>query len=321
MFKIVLLYGALAATIPLAKATLLYVTPFLCIGVRMILGGLLLLGMHRLNGGRVTVARKHWSLFGLIALFHIFLSFTAEFWALQYVSSVKDALFFNLSPFITALLALLFLGEKITFLQVCGMTVATAGIIPMVLADSGSEQVLGWNGFVSLPEIALFIAVVSACYGWILVSKAHNTHGYPVFLINGICMFMGGVGSFVLSLIVDGVPIIRCPDMGSIALFDRWCIGSFGCLWGSLLVFLCYIVLQILFANIIYFNLYAALLRTYSVTLLSLCGFMTPILAGLIGWLLFGEQIPSGFMLATISITVGLYLFDYPSRRKTKNNS
>ena len=72
--------------------------------------------------------------------------------------------------------------------------------------------------------------------------------------------------------------------------------------WRSLL-------LLILIGNVICFNLYGKLLQTYSTTMLSLFGFVTPLFTALFNWLWFGQTVSYAFFAKIILVAVGLYIF------------
>ena len=104
MILVILLYLLFASTFTLGKAALSYVSPFLFIGIRMICGGSLLLAYYCfIARKKVIIHTNDYSLFLRIIIFHIFCAYTLEFYALEYVTSAKACLLFNLSPFITAL--------------------------------------------------------------------------------------------------------------------------------------------------------------------------------------------------------------------------
>ncbi len=129
MLLVLLLYFLFASTFTIGKAALFYISPVLLIAIRMIVGGLLLLGMHYFF--RRSDWRFEWRDVGSffnITLFLIFISFISEFWALKYVTATKACLLYNMSPFITALLAYLILNEYLTMRQWLGLIIGFFGL-------------------------------------------------------------------------------------------------------------------------------------------------------------------------------------------------
>src|SRR5258708_6632075 len=170
MIFVIILYLLFASTFTLGKAALLYVSPFLFIGVRMMLAGTLLLGYYRfIAQQKITVQKKDYSLFARIILFHIFCAYTLEYWALEHVTSAKACLLYNLSPFITALFSYFLYAERLTYRQVCGLIIGFLGFIPILIAQSPEEQ-LSWHiGLFSCYEMALIASVISSAYGWMVM--------------------------------------------------------------------------------------------------------------------------------------------------------
>ena len=112
MILVLLAYLFLSSTCVIGKAALVYAQPIFLIGVRMTLGGILLLAyIYFFDKSQWKFKKEDFWLFVQIAFFHIYLSFILEFWSYKYVTASKAAFMFNLSPFITALFAYLFFRE------------------------------------------------------------------------------------------------------------------------------------------------------------------------------------------------------------------
>ena len=304
MILVILLYFLFASTFTLGKSALYYVPPFLFIGMRMLFGGSLLLAYYRcIAKQKIAIAQYDYSLFLRIIIFHIFCAYTLEFWALEYVTSAKACLLYNLSPFITALLSYFLFSERLSSRQILGLVVGFLGFIPILIAQTPLETI-GWHlGFVSCWEIALIASVVSSAYGWITMKRLINK-GYSFIMINGIGMIGGGTLALILSLCKEGLPMMKNVSVTHQSLALQY--GTFG---ESLIMLAFYSLSLIIIANIICYNLYGYLLSRYSATFLSFSGFMTPLFAALLGWLFLGEQVTWHFFATISLVVVGLYLF------------
>lgn len=294
MFLVAFLYMAIASTFTIGKLALQYLHPMLLIGLRMTLGGSFLLGyLYFFKRCAFTFKKEHLFDFIAIILFHIYFSFIAEFWALQYLSSAKICLFYNLSPFITAIFSYFWFSEKMTLKKMLGLSIGFFGFLPVLLAGESSEVFSSSFLFFSWPELAMLFSVVSACFGWILVRKLGRA-GYSMLTINGVGMFAGGILSFVTSFFIEGVPSLKMVT------------GSVGTTIG---IALGYTMMLILLANVLFYNLYGHLLKHYTATFLSFAGFMTPFFAALFGWVFLGETVSRSFFLTILFVLIGLYLF------------
>jgi drug/metabolite transporter (DMT)-like permease len=302
MWLVLLLNMLFASSFTFGKAALAYVSPFLLISFRMLIAGAgMLVYQYFFNRKYWSFNRSHIWLFAQYTLFAIFISYVCEFWSLQYITSAKACMIFGLTPFLTALIAYTFLSERLTKRQWIGLIIGFLGFIPIVMTSDASESVAGSFGFLSVPEIVLFCAVLSASYGWIIMQQLVSDRSYSTVMVNGIGMLMGGVLTSIVSLIFEGWPTIKIPPQAV-----TWSVDPF---WGSFGMFLLYAGLLIVIANLICFNLYGVLLRRFSATFISFTGFTQPLFASLFGWLLLSEKITWHFMASVVIVTAGLYLF------------
>jgi drug/metabolite transporter (DMT)-like permease len=309
MFLVLFQYLLLASTFTLGKAVVQYASPIFFIGVRMILGGSLLLGYI------VLFNRKSWKFttqdlgaYVQLMLFHIYINFLCEFWSLQYVSSAKACLLYNLSPFVTALLSYYMFTERLTSKKWLGLAIGMLGFIPILYAQAPQEGIAGQFWGISLPELSLLTSVCSAAYAWLVIKKLVQQRGYSILMLNGIAMTSGGILAFITSLIVDGTPHIHCCAVPQDSL-SVWMANLMGTQEVGLLMFIIYLLALLVIANIICFNVYGFLLKHYSATFLSFAGFTTPLFTAVWGWLLLGETIGQSFFVSLGITFAGLYLF------------
>jgi drug/metabolite transporter (DMT)-like permease len=304
MILVIFMYALFASTFTLGKAALAYVSPFLFIGIRMILGGSLLLAYFRyIKKENIVIRKADYRLFLCIILFHIFCAYTLEFWALEYVTSAKACLLYNLSPFITALFSYLLFSERLSYRQICGLIIGFLGFIPILVAQTPLEKIGLHVSFLSVYEIALIASVASSAYGWMMVKQLLHRQ-YPLLLINGVSMTGGGILALLLSLITEGALGIKEATTTSPYLVDL-----FGVSGERIIMLGGYCLALVIIANIIGYNLYGYLLTRYSATFLSFAGFMTPLFAALLGWVFLGEQVTWHFFVTISMVILGLYLF------------
>lgn len=295
MFLVAFLYMIIASTFTIGKLALQYVQPIFFIAIRMLLAGLLLLGyLYFFRRSKLFFHKKNLWDFVSIIIFHIFFSFVLEFWALNHLNSSKVCIFYNLSPFISAIFSYFWFGEKMTKKKFLGLSLGFLGFLPIIIARGGAGEVsLGAVWFLSWPELMMLFSVTSSVYGWTVVRKL-AWQGYDIILINGIGMLGGGILSLITSFFVEGYPTInRVSDSMATDLFT--CFG--------------YMLLLIFLANVVFYNLYGFLLHRYTVTFLSFAGFLTPLFAAGYGWIFIGEAVGWSFFLTIFLVFWGLYLF------------
>jgi drug/metabolite transporter (DMT)-like permease len=299
----------MASTFTLAKTAVFYMHPIYFIGLRMLIAGGVLLGYL------AWFKREHWRSivserwqFAQIVIFHIYCAYVFEYWALQYITSSKACLLYNLSPFITALIVYLLFKQKLTTQKWIGLTIGFAAMLPILATHSYQEDYFTGIGFLSLPELSLLAAVVSAAYGWIIVKDLVVTKGYDPMMVNGYGMAGGGLAALLTAFIYEGFS----PFVWPAHVEDRvgtWLMPILGINGTTIFMgFGCMIAL-IIISNIIGYNLYGNLLRRYSATLLSFAGFMTPFFASLFGWYFLAEPLTAAFFISLGITVIGLYLF------------
>lgn len=312
MFLIILLNTLFASTFTLGKAALAYTQPIFFVGIRMLVAGLLLLGYHRFFSKHdKTIHKSDWFLFIQLMVFQIYIAFVGEYWALQYITSAKASLLYSLAPFLTALFSYGMFKEQITGKKIIGLVAGFVGFIVIACTQTQGERATEHFLFFSSAELILLISVASAAYGWLVLKKLMH-RGYSFAMINGVGMFGGGVFAFVTSLVQEHNPLtISVPQHTSAyaGLFESFIRNSLPQAYASIFLFLLYMVLLIIIANIICYNLYGYLLHYYSATLLSFSGLMIPFITAFFGWIFLGEQITLSFFVSALLIFCGLYIF------------
>lgn len=252
----------------------------------MITAGCLLLGYQIvIRRQRFYIPRADWLLFAKVSLFHIYIAFILEFWALQYLSALKTTLIYSSTPFIAALLSYFLLSERLSKQKIVGIIIGLAGLIPVIMASVGGTEMREFAS-ISFPELVLLISVTSAAYAWFIV-KALMDRGYSLPMINGTAMLGGGLMSMLTAFIFEGFshPVNNWPQ------------------------FLFWIGMLILVANIMVYNLYGWLLKRYSITFVTFSGFLCPSFGTLYEWLFMGGTITWHYILSLALVTVGLYVF------------
>jgi len=317
MILLIILYMLFASTFTIGKAALAYTTPMLLISMRMLAGGTLLLGyFYFFHRNSIRFNRKDTDLLLRIAFFQYFAAFILEFIALQWMSSGKASLLWNFSPFITAVISYIVLGEKISAKKTTGLMIGFLGLLPIVYAAAPEEDIVGNLLHISLPELLVLTAVACAGYGWILFGKAQKA-GYNTIFINGSTMLLAGIGALFSSFLFEGYPHIIPPTSCLSRDIPSLC-ALFGIYGASIALFFFYALALTVISNIICFNLYGYLLRSYSVTFMSFAGFMTPLFAAVYGRIFLNEQVGPSFVYSFLIVLVGLLIFFQEELKNTE---
>ncbi len=288
----VAMYAIWSSVFSFGKLALAFSPPIFLTGSRMILGAALLLGYIAIyKRSHFKMAKKQWFSLFLLGFFSIYLTNILEFWGLQHLSAAKTCFIYSLSPLFTAILSYVHFKEKINGKKWLGLGIGFVGILPVLFTQTGSENIFE-SSFLSLPTIAIMVAVLASVYGWILLRvNLKNTEVSPL-MANGTSMLFGGTIALIHSFFIDSwnpLPIAQ---------------GHTSEVMGIIMV------MTLLF-NVLCYNLYGMMLRRYTATFLSFIGLLSPIFASLNGWIFLGEPLSWTILLSTAIVSSGLSLVYY----------
>src|SRR3990167_565551 len=287
LYLVVVLYALFASTFTLSKIALSYCSPILFTGIRMLIAGALLLGYQVIRRRTIAIQFSDLKLFLALTAFHIYIAYITEFIGLQSMGSAKAALIFNMSPFMTALVAYCMFHEKLTVKKWIGMLIAFAGFIPLLRDFAPLEQGIVM-GSLSCAEFYLLVSVLSSAVGWNIMRLLTVERAYSFVTANGYAMLGGGVASLITAFACERPFAI---DALTHSNFIQATLGV------------------IVISSLICYNLYGYLLKQFSTTFLSFCGFMTPLFALLFGYYLLSETIEFDFFITVCAVVVGLFIF------------
>jgi len=287
MWLIVLLYALFSSSFVIGKVLLTYTSPIFLCGIRMALGGSILLTYQYFYAHKhFRFKMRHMKYYIQIIVFGFYLAHILRFWSLNNMPSFKACFLMNIAPFFTAFYSYLFFKEKMTYKQWGGLGIGFLGMIPMLLTSSPGESKFGEFAFISWPELSILVSVGIHTYSWIIIRKLIKDKSYSPMMVNGIGMTAGG----------------------ALALLTSFLMGSF---WpvSDFLPFMGLLMLTVIISNIICYNLYGYLLKSYTMTFLSFAGFISPFFGALYGWMFLKETVGWPFYVSTFFVFIGLYLF------------
>ncbi len=286
MFLIVFLYALLAGTFTLGKMILAYTQPIFVVGMRMSISGAILLLYHFVtNRTQLRIQKQHIVPFIKATIFTIYIPYLLRYWGLVYLTPSKACLIYHCGPFLSYFFSYIFYNEAARFKKITGLCIGFVGLLPLIItsASAATQQ----HGLYFLPELAILIAVSCMSYGWLIIHQLINQEQYPPSMTNGIIMFAGGICALLTSFIFEDPQLYITEFMPFATL----------------------LALIIIVSNLICHNLYGALLRSYTPTMLSFTSFLSPVFTALYGWLFMNEVIPWYFYLSSLIIFSGLFLF------------
>ncbi|HBL98273.1 TPA: hypothetical protein DDZ86_01355 [Candidatus Dependentiae bacterium] len=292
-------YALFASATTLNKLILFHLPPLFYVGIRMLASGIIILTYQAFKSPRMKMCHlkpdiKHLLVIGA---FTTFLPSVLKAFALKNLISSKATLIASMDPFVTALYAYFLWGERMSRSQILGIAISFAGIVILLWTTSPAEASFFSIGILSLPEIAAFVSMVIARYGWILAQRVIHSERYTPTELNGLIMLIGGSYALITSTLTENVDFNAIPTT-----WTFWAV----CLY------------SITIANILGYSIYGTLLKKYPITLTSLCGISIPLFVHLYGPLILGEPLSLTFFVSLAFVALGTYLFIQNKSTQTK---
>ena len=158
-----------------------------------------------------TLTKADWRTFILYGIIFYTINQIVPFIALTYISPIIFSMVMNFTVLAVALLGVLFLKEKLAWMQIIGIIVFIGGVF-FYFFPLGQVE-LNWIGV----GIA-FIGVMSNAVATIMGRAVNRQGKYSPFIITFISMGIGSVLMFIIALIVEGFPQLPLWAWGLIAL-------------------------------------------------------------------------------------------------------
>jgi len=287
---VIFMYAGWSSIFSLGKMALDNSPPIFLTAFRMVFAGILLLSyLFIQNRSNLKVGKKQILPLLALSLFCVYLTNILEFWGLQYLSAAKTCFIYSLSPFFSAIFSYIHFGEKINIRKFIGLSIGFTGFLPVLMTQTGAEELLHAFSFFSWPELAIMGAALFSVYGWVLLRILVKNQTLSPMYANGYSMLIGGMMAFIHSLFIDSWNPIPIAE-------------------GKFLSFLQGITLITLISNIICYNLYGFMLRKYTATFLSVVGLLSPLFASFNSWIFLGESPSWTILLSTVIVFLGLFI-------------
>jgi len=252
-------------------------TPMFSSGLRFLLAGFLILLWMKIKGMRIQTDKISVRLYLIMGVFSFVIPFGLVYWAEQFVPSGLSAVLFAVYPFFIVLFSYLLIpSQTLGFVKTIGIIIGFAGIL-VIFSDSLGGDVtsylIGMIGVVVSGMLQACIAVIIKKYGQHLNPLTMNF--YP--------MVIAGISLFLIGVIFEDLSKV---DFNYNAVISISYLALFG--------------------SIVTFTSYYWLLKRVNVILLSLMTFITPIVALVLGWLAYNEQLKTNHFWGSLLVLTGL---------------
>ena len=260
--------------------------PLMLVGLRYTISGSLLVAIAFFSKAHLPSGRELFftSLFGVII---IGIGNGCLAFAEQWVPSGLAALFITTSPFwMIGMEALIPGGERLHGPTLIGMLVGLMGAF-LLVGPAAAQQ--GWSG----PALKGFLILQFGCCGWAagsILQRRHDTRAHPV---------VSGAIQQLATGIVFLVPAFATKNQ-PLHLSNR---SSFA------------VIYLVIFGSVVGYSAYLYALDKLPVSVVSIYNYINPVVALLLGWLFYSEQIGLREIAAMLVIFAGVALVKRYSHR------
>jgi drug/metabolite transporter (DMT)-like permease len=268
-----------------AKVAIVDCPPLLLLTFRFLLAGVVMLSAAALSGISLKISRRDLLLFAALGVANQAAYLGIGYVGLKSIAAGLSALVISANPVLTAVLAAVFLGERMTWRKALGLVLGVGGVAFVV------QHRLA--GGLDHPEgIALtLVALVSLVIGTILFKRF--APGGGLWVGNSVQSLAAGFAvlpfAFTFESVGDIVPTWRLA---------------------AAMAFL--VLLVSVFAYLLWFQL----LERSGATAASSYHFLMPPLGMFFGWLLLGEHVSTADFAGIVPVALGIWLVTRPAPAK-----
>jgi drug/metabolite transporter (DMT)-like permease len=260
-----------------AKLAIADCPPLILLALRFLAAGVLMLGAAAIAGVSWSLSRRDVAVFALLGVANQAVYLGLGYVGMRYMSSGLAALIISTNPILTAILAALFLDERMTWRNVSGLLIGLAGVAFIVQnrLSGGADHLAG-----ILFSIA---ALISLVVGTILFKRLAPKGG--LWIGNGVQSLAAGIAILPFAATFESTADI-VPS------------------WRLLATFAYLVLLVSIFGYLLWFHI----LSVSGATAASSYHFLMPPLGMLFGWLLIGEHVALTDLIGIVPVALGIYL-------------
>jgi drug/metabolite transporter (DMT)-like permease len=267
-------------------------TPMFSAGLRFSLASIVIFILMRIKNISLQTDKVSIRLYLLMGFFSFVIPFGLVYWAQQFIPSGMAAVLFAVYPFWVVILSYVRLpGEFIGFYKIFGTVLGFAGIV-IIFSDS-------FVGDISNYLIGMFAVVLSGTMqAWIAVSiKKFGHHLHPLSM-NFIPMVIAGISMLLIALFAEDLTTIKINENAILS-----------------------ILYLALFGSIVTFTSFYWLIKRVNLVILSLVAFITPIVALVLGYFLYGEVLSTRHFIGAALVLTGIFWANLDNLLKLKKGS
>ena len=254
-------------------------------GLRQLLGGLCYVIFFLVKGATWPKGKEWWFIL-ILSLLNFVLSNALSTWGVKYISAGLGSIIGSIFPLWLVLIGLFSSTPQLKTKTIVGLLLGFAGICVIFYEHLGDFLDPKFR-------FGIFLSVAST-WSWAfgtIYTKKHAVHFNPYFGL-GLQMVISGVAIVTASYFTgNAIPIASIP-------WQSWSAMAYLVAFGSVFSFIAYI--------------YA--LQHLPTEQASLYAYINPIVAVLLGWMIFGEMLTPFIIVGVLIALYGVYLVNKSSR-------
>jgi len=266
------------------RASLESLTPFISGGSRFLLASLFILILMKVRGVSLQKDKESIRLYLLMGFLSFVIPFGLVYWAEQFVPSGLASVLFGVYPFFVAIFSYFRMpDEAIGKLKIIGMTLGFIGIVA-IFSDSFTTD------FSNLFLGMIAVALSGIMQAWIAVTlKKSGKHLNPLSM-NFIPMFIAGIVGLIFGLLTENLSYIKINQTAIVSVLYLAFFGS-----------------------LVTFTVFYWLMKKINVIMLSFTAFITPIIALILGWIIYNEVLTTQHLVGSVLVLIGLLTANFDS--------
>jgi len=252
-------------------------TPIYSAGLRFSLASVFILLLMRIRGVRLQLDKISIRLYLIMGFFSFVIPFGLVYWAEQFVPSGMASVLFAVFPFFVAIFSYFTIpSESIGIYKMIGIILGFTGIVTIFSDSFGGDitnYLIGMLAIVLSGIMQAGIAVTIKKYG----------HYLNPLSMNFVPMIIAGISMVILGLSFEDVSSNRYDINAVLSIFYLAFFGS-----------------------VVTFTSYYWLLKKINIVILSLIAFITPIVALILGFLIYNEELSTRHFIGSAFVLFGV---------------
>jgi len=267
-------------------------TPIFSAGIRFCLATIIIFVLMKIKNIELQTDKESVRLYLLMAFFSYVVPFGLVYWAEQFVPSGMASVLFAVYPFWVVIFSFIRIpNDSIGFYKIFGTVLGFGGIV-IIFSDS-------FIGDITNYIVGMFAVVLSGIMqAWIAVSiKKFGHHLHPLSM-NFIPMMIAGISMVAIGIIAEDLSVTNISESGILSILYLAFFGS-----------------------VITFTTFYWLIKRINLVILSLLAFITPIVALILGYFFYNEELSSRHFIGAALVLTGVIWANLDNLLKLRKGS